>query len=82
MLNRGGDRAANSAIHRIVLCRMRHDQHTRAYVSRRTAQGLSNREIMRCLKRYVARELYREIRKIALTSQPDSLSAEGSRNAA
>ena len=57
-LNRGGDRAANSAIHRIVLCRMRHDERTRAYVARRTVQGLSKREIMRCLKRYVVREVH------------------------
>ena len=57
-LNRGGDRAANAAIHRIVLCRMRHHQRTRAYVDRRTAQGLSKKEIMRCLKRYVVREVH------------------------
>ncbi|SEO49861.1 hypothetical protein SAMN05660991_02943, partial [Trujillonella endophytica] len=57
-LNRGGDRAANNAIHRIVLCRMRHDDRTRAYVARRTAQGLSKKEIMRCLKRYVVREVH------------------------
>jgi transposase len=57
-LNRGGDRAANSAIHRIVLCRMRHDERTRAYVERRTTQGLSKKEIMRCLKRYIVREVH------------------------
>jgi transposase len=57
-LNRGGDRAANAAIHRIVLCRMRYHEPTRAYVDRRTAQGLSKREIMRCLKRYVVREVH------------------------
>jgi transposase len=57
-LNRGGDRAANSAIHRIVLCRMRYHERTRAYVERRTAQGLSKKEIMRCLKRYVVREVH------------------------
>jgi transposase len=57
-LNRGGDRAANSAIHRIVLCRMRHDERTRAYVDRRTTQGLTKKEIMRCLKRYVVREVH------------------------
>ena len=57
-LNRGGDRAANAAIHRIVLCRMRHDDRTRAYVARRTAQGLSKKEIMRCLKRYIVREVH------------------------
>jgi hypothetical protein len=57
-LNRGGDRAANAAIHRIVLCRMRYHQRTRAYVARRTVQGLSKKEIMRCLKRYVVREVH------------------------
>jgi transposase len=57
-LNRGGDRAANAAIHRIVLTRMRYDERTRAYVKRRTAQGLSKRETMRCLKRYVVREVH------------------------
>jgi transposase len=57
-LNRGGDRAANSAIHRMVLCRMRHHERTRAYVARRTAQGLTKKEIMRCLKRYVVREVH------------------------
>ncbi len=57
-LNRGGDRAANSAIHRIALCRMRHHGPTRGYVTRRTAQGLSKKEIMRCLKRYIVREVH------------------------
>lgn len=57
-LNRGGDRAANHALHTIVLCRMRWDERTRAYVARRTQQGLSKKDIMRCLKRYVAREVY------------------------
>jgi transposase len=56
-LSRSGDRQANRALHTVVLSRMRHDQRTRNYVARRTAQGLSKREIMRCLKRYVAREL-------------------------
>jgi transposase len=57
-LNHGGDRAANSAVHRIVLVRMRHHEPTRAYVARRTTQGLSKKEIMRCLKRYVVREVH------------------------
>ncbi len=57
-LNRGGDRAANNALHMIVLTRKRYCPRTRAYVSRRTAEGLSNREITRCLKRYVAGEIY------------------------
>ena len=60
-LNRGGDRAANNAVHTIVLVRMRHDPRTRAYVERRTKQGLSKKEIMRCLKRFVAREVYRAL---------------------
>jgi transposase len=57
-LNRGGDRAANSALYAIVLCRMRHDPRTKAYVDRRTKQGLGKKEIIRCLKRYVAREVH------------------------
>lgn len=56
-LNRGGDRQANAALYRIVLVRMRYDAPTRAYVERRTAQGLSKAEIIRCLKRYGAREV-------------------------
>lgn len=57
-LNRGGDRAANSALHMIVISRWRMDETTKAYVVKRTAQGMSKLEIMRCLKRYVAREVY------------------------
>jgi transposase len=57
-LNRGGDRQANRALHMVVHSGMQHDPRTRAYVQRRTKQGLSRREIMRCLKHYVARELF------------------------
>ena len=57
-LNRGGDRQANRALHMVVLTRMAHHQRTRAYVARRTAEGKTTKEIMRCLKRYVAREVY------------------------
>ncbi len=57
-LNRGGNRQANSALHMIVVCRMRTDHRTRDYVERRLAEGKSKREIMRCLKRYVAREIF------------------------
>jgi transposase len=57
-LSRGGDRAANSALYIITIVRMRHHQPTRDYVARRTAEGLSKREIIRCLKRYIAREIY------------------------
>jgi transposase len=57
-LNRGGDRQANSALWRIVMVRMAGDPETRAYVQRRTIEGRSKREIIRVLKRYVAREVY------------------------
>jgi transposase len=60
-LNRGGDRALNRAIHAIALTRIRSCPRTRAYVARRTAQGKTTREIRRCLKRYIARELYRQL---------------------
>jgi transposase len=60
-LSRGGDRSANNALWRIVLVRMRYDEQTRTYVTRRTNEGLSKREIIRCLKRYVAREVYRHL---------------------
>jgi transposase len=57
-LNRGGSRVANNALWTIALVRMRSDARTRAYVARRTAEGLSSKEIQRCLKRYIVRELY------------------------
>jgi transposase len=58
-LNRSGDRHLNQALHLIVLTRLRYDPATRAYAERRRAQGKTNREIRRCLVRYVARQLYR-----------------------
>ena len=58
-LNRGGNRDANRALHMICVVRMGSDRRTRSYVARRTAEGKSKREIMRCLKRYIAREIYR-----------------------
>jgi transposase len=57
-LNRAGDRRANHALWRIALVRMRCHPPTRAYVERRTNQGLSKLDILRCLKRYIAREVY------------------------
>ncbi len=57
-LNRGGDRQANNALWTIALVRMRSDARTRAYVERRRAEGRSLKGIMRCVKRYLARELY------------------------
>jgi transposase len=66
-LNRGGNRQANAALFRVVIVRMRWHQPTQNYVARRTAQGLSKREIIRCLKRYGAREIYHLIRKTRST---------------
>jgi transposase len=57
-LNRGGNRQANAALYRVIIVRMRWHPPTIAYVQRRTTDGLSKREIIRCLKRFVARELY------------------------
>ncbi len=56
-LNRGGDRIANDALWRIVMVRMSTDPRTRNYVERRIKEGLSKKAIIRCLKRYVAREV-------------------------
>ena len=75
-LNRGGDRNANSALWTIVLVRMGTHAPTKAYVERRTAEGLSKPEIMRCLKRYVARELFPLIQSIAA---PSALEQGGAR---
>lgn len=58
-LNRGGDRAANNALYTVALSRMRYDERTRAYVARRTAEGLSKKDIIRCLKRAIAREMFK-----------------------
>jgi transposase len=61
-LNRGGDRQASSALWRIVIVRLKSHPATRAYADRRSKEGLSKKEIIRCLKRYVAREVYRQLR--------------------
>jgi transposase len=68
-LSRAGDRQANSALWTIVMVRIR-SKHapTIAYIERRTTQGLSKREAIRCLKRYVAREIYNDIRTITLAN--------------
>lgn len=57
-LNRGGDRAANSALHIIAIGRLRTDERTKAYVARRVAEGHSKLEAIRALKRYIAREVF------------------------
>jgi transposase len=69
-LNQGGDRQANSALWTIVLSRMANHEPTKAYVSRRTTEGLSKLEIVRCLKRYLARELFPLVQAI---SAPDDV---------
>jgi transposase len=68
-LNRGGDRQANSALHMAVISRIRIDQRTQDYIVRRTAEGLSKLEIMRCLKRYLAREVYYLVKNSALAAK-------------
>jgi transposase len=60
-LDRGGDRRLNRALHTIVLCRRRLDPETQAYIARRVAEGKSEREAVRCVKRYLARSLFREL---------------------
>ena len=61
-LNRGGDRRANSALHRVIIVRLRHDERTRMYMARRTAEGMTKLQVIRCLKRYLAREVYAILR--------------------
>ncbi len=60
-LSRAGDRAANYAMWRVVMVRLTSDDRTKAYMARRRSEGLSKREVIRCLKRYVAREVYRSL---------------------
>lgn len=60
-LNRGGDRQGNHALHQIIINRMAHHQPTRDYVARRTSQGMTKRDVIRCLKRYLARQVYAHI---------------------
>jgi transposase len=61
-LNHGGERQANRALHLIAVCRLRYCARTRAYARRRTGEGKTKPEIMRCLKRYIAREVYYALR--------------------
>jgi transposase len=67
-LNRYGDRQLNRALHTITLCRIRYHQPTRDYVDRRTSEGKTTREIKRCLKRYIARDLYRLLEHQPITA--------------
>lgn len=68
-LNRGGDRRLNRALHMAVLTRMTHDPDTREYVERRRAEGRTTKEIRRCLKRYLARHIYRTL----TAAEPDHI---------
>lgn len=58
-LNRGGDRKANSALHTIAIVRMRYDDETKAFIAKKVSEGKTKRDAIRCLKRYIAREVYR-----------------------
>lgn len=74
-INRGGDRRLNRALHMAVVTRMRMDPQTRAYVERRTAEGRTRREIRRCLKRYLARQIYRQLNAAAAASSTSQAAA-------
>jgi transposase len=69
-LNRGGDRRANAALYRIALTRSRCDSRTRDYLEHRAARGSTRREAIRCVKRYIAREVYHLIRQPDPTTSP------------
>jgi len=71
-LNRGGDRRANAALYRVVIVRMRYDTKTKDYAERRTTEGKSKAEIIRCLKRYVAREVFAVLTASGQTSLVDA----------
>ncbi len=64
-LKYGGVRQANAALHRIVSTRLRHDPRTQAYYERRTQEGKTRRESIRCIKRYAAREVFNLVRPVS-----------------
>ena len=69
-LNRGGNRQANAALYRVVIVRMYHHRPTIEYVRKRTAEGKTKREIIRCLKRFVAREVFGYLCRPQRTTNP------------
>ncbi len=69
-LNRGGHRQANAALYRVVIVRTQHHEPTKAHVARRTAEGKTKSEIIRCLKRLLARELWAALRPLRVSPQP------------
>jgi transposase len=78
-LNRGGDRGANNALYTVALSRMRCDRRTRDYLTRRLAEGLSKPEAIRCLKRYLAREIYQVLVTPRRPRRPGPPSGRGGR---
>ena len=74
-LYRGGHRQANAALHRAVIVRMRYHQPTLAYVDRRTAEGRTKRDIIRCLKRFLAREIFQRVMVDYRARQAEDLAA-------
>jgi len=75
-LNRRGDRQANSALWTIAMTRLAHDPRTKAYAARRTAEGKTKKEIIRCLKRYIAREIYKALCRPQQPSRASAPQAE------
>jgi len=67
-LNRFGDRQLNRALHTIVLSRLMHDAETRAYATRRSSEGRTPREIKRCLKRHLARRLFKLLERVPMAA--------------
>ncbi|MDQ3579741.1 MAG: IS110 family transposase [Actinomycetota bacterium] len=74
-LNRGGDRQANAALWRIALVRLSHDPCTRDYMNRRTSEGKNKTEVLRCLKRHIAREVFAALPDTVTNTRPDQLAA-------
>jgi len=68
-LNRGGDRQANAALYRIVIVRLRYHQPTRDYMTRRLTEGKTRKEVIRCLKRYVAKETWKHLTQTPQTTK-------------
>jgi transposase len=67
-LHRGGDRQANRALHMIAVCRLRYDPATITYMQRRQAEGLSKKDILRCLERFIARQTFHDLKKDLATT--------------
>lgn len=81
-LNHGGDRRGNKALHRIALVRMRHDPTTHAYLNRKLSEGKTRKDVLRCLKRAIAREVYKALTRAQtalLTTEGQQLATERKR---